>query len=586
MPTPREALLATLGEAGVATLDEAGVGEYIEELLADASSGEADEDVAGAVGPLLVDVGVAADEAAAEPLCAALLAALSGTSEAAAAAPAPAPELRTLGAAVNMLALVTADEEQAVAEVAKDMGPEDESEEAVARRFKQARRAEKQLKRAARREKAINMQREEFMRELTREPVVLHWRGGGGGSNGVGKTTFLKFLSAHRFDGVPAHLQILHIEQEVPSGEATVLETVLATDEGEADADDAADEAERVARLGEVIERLEEIDSASAPGRAGAILAGLGFDAEMQARPTGSFSGGWRMRVALARALFVAPDVLLLDEPTNHLDLHAVLWLETYLQGWDKTLVVVSHARSFLNRVVSDILHFSGDKKIVRYKGDYDKFEISRAEALRANEARREAQDKARQHMQSFINKFRASANRAAMVQSRIKAMNRMECVAEILEDPSLRFAFPPPEPISSPVLQVVDVAFSYPGKPALFSRVNLGLDMSSRVALVGPNGIGKSTLLKVIIGDLEPSRGSVTRAARLRMGRFSQHHVDQLDLSLTALEAFQRQFPAAKPLEIRAHLGSMGLGGNTALQKMSTLSGGQKSRVAFAQIM
>jgi len=278
--------------------------------------------------------------------------------------------------------------------------------------------------------------------------------------------------------------------------------------------------------------------------------------------------------------------VLLLDEPTNHLDLHAVLWLETYLQGWDKTLVVVSHARSFLNRVVSDILHFSGDKKIVRYKGDYDKFEISRAEALRANEARREAQDKARQHMQSFINKFRASANRAAMVQSRIKAMNRMECVAEILEDPSLRFAFPPPEPVSSPVLQVVDVAFSYPGQPALFSRVNLGLDMSSRVALVGPNGIGKSTLLKVIIGDLEPSRGSVTRAARLRMGRFSQHHVDQLDLSLTALEAFQRQFPAAKPLEIRAHLGSMGLGGNTALQKMSTLSGGQKSRVAFAQIM
>jgi len=171
-------------------------------------------------------------------------------------------------------------------------------------------------------------------------------------------------------------------------------------------------------------------------------------------------------------------------------------------------------------------------------------------------------------------------------VQSRIKAMGRMECVAEILEDPSLRFAFPAPEPLSAPVLQLVDVGFGYDGKPDLFSKVNLGLDMQSRVALVGPNGIGKSTLLKVILDELEPKTGNCSRASRLRMGRFTQHHVDQLDLNLTALESFQKQYPLAKPLEIRAHLGGMGLGGNTALQKMSTLSGGQKSRVAFAQIM
>ena len=351
------------------------------------------------------------------------------------------------------------------------------------------------------------------------------------------------------------------------------------------DAEDAADEADRQSRLLEVHERLDEIDARTAPARAGAILSGLGFDHEMQQRPVKSFSGGWRMRVALARALFIAPDVLLLDEPTNHLDLHAVLWLETYLEGWDKTLVVVSHARSFLNRVVTDILHFGGDKKIARFKGDYDKFEQTRSEALRNNEARRESQEKARQHMQSFVDRFRASANRAAMVQSRVKALKRMECVAEILDDPSLRFAFPQPEPISSPILQIVDVAYAYPSKPTLFSRVNLGLNMDSRVALVGPNGIGKSTLLKVIVGELEPTHGAVSRAPRLRMGRFSQHHVDQLDLNLTALEAFAKQFPDAKPLDIRSHLGSMGLGGATALQKMATLSGGQKSRVAFAQV-
>ena len=278
--------------------------------------------------------------------------------------------------------------------------------------------------------------------------------------------------------------------------------------------------------------------------------------------------------------------VLLLDEPTNHLDLHAVLWLETYLQGWNKTLVVVSHARSFLNNVCTDVLHFH-NKSVTRYKGDYDRFEATKAEALRNNERHREAQEKTRAHMQAFVDRFRGNAKRASMVQSRVKALGRMECVAEILEDPSLRFAFPAPEVLSAPVLQLVDVAFGYQqDKPPLFSKVNLGLDMESRVALVGPNGIGKSTLLKVILGDLEPGSGQVSRAGRLRMGRFSQHHVDQLDLSLTALESFQKQYPSAKPLEIRAHLGGMGLGGNTALQKMTTLSGGQKSRVAFAQIM
>jgi len=228
--------------------------------------------------------------------------------------------------------------------------------------------------------------------------------------------------------------------------------------------------------------------------------------------------------------------VLLLDEPTNHLDLHAVLWLEQYLQGWDKSLIVVSHARSFLNHVCTDILHFQ-NKAITRYKGDYDIFEATRADDLKNNAKQRESLDKAKAHMAEFITKFRANAKRAAMVQSRVKALAKMENVAEILADPSLTFNFPSPEPLSTPILALNDVSFGYPGRPPLFKQVNLGLDMNSRVSLVGPNGVGKSTLLKVILGELEASAGHVSTNGRLRMGRFSQHHVDQLDLDRTPLD-------------------------------------------------
>jgi len=262
-----------------------------------------------------------------------------------------------------------------------------------------------------------------------------------------------------------------------------------------------------------------------------------------------------------------------------------VLWLEEYLQGWGKSLVVVSHARSFLNSVCTDMLHFY-DGTITRYKGDYDTFETTRSDQLKQQGRASERVEAQRAHMQAFVDKNRGNASKASMAQSRLKAMSRLEVVAAIMDDPSLHFGFPEPEPLPTPILQLVDVGFNYPGKPALFQHVELGLDMESRVALVGPNGIGKSTLLKLILGELEPSSGEVKRHGRLRMGRFTQHHVDQLDLGKSALDSFLAMYPGTPPLEIRKHLGTMGMGGPEALQKMGTLSGGQKSRIAFAQIM
>eukprot|EP01087_Luapelamoeba_hula_P000956 TRINITY_DN1071_c0_g1_i1.p1 TRINITY_DN1071_c0_g1~~TRINITY_DN1071_c0_g1_i1.p1 ORF type:complete len:729 (+),score=122.78 TRINITY_DN1071_c0_g1_i1:250-2187(+) len=416
------------------------------------------------------------------------------------------------------------------------------------------------------------------------------------GRNGMGKTTLLRHIAGRDIPGLPDSMQILHVEQEAVGSDTTVLDSVL-----EADIERAAllkEEKEILAvkkdggddmRLVRIYQRLEEIDADKAEARASAILAGLGFSAAAQQRPTREFSGGWRMRMALSRALFCQPDLLLLDEPTNMLDIQAVLWLENYLQTWPHTLLVVSHDRTFLNNVVTDIIHLN-HQTLTPYHGDYDTFEKTRMERLKNQHKALEAQEKQRAHVQQFIDKFRFNAKRASLVQSRIKMLNKMDIIPALIDDPTCSFTFPEPEELPPPLIQFDEVYFSYDkGRQGrtepenIFNKITFDLDMDSRIALVGANGAGKTTLLKLITGELKQKAGNLFIHRRIRFATFSQHHVDQLDMDLTPLEFFIQNFPGSDPQVYRAHLGRYGLSGDLALQPTHTLSGGQKSRVAFA---
>lgn len=310
------------------------------------------------------------------------------------------------------------------------------------------------------------------------------------GRNGVGKTTLLRHICEKELEGIPTYLQILHIEQEVSGDNVTALESVLKTD---VERERLLQEEQRLLttteeggseKLNEIYERMEEIDAHTAEARAANLLTGLSFTPEMQQMSTKHFSGGWRMRLALARALFVEPDVLLLDEPTNHLDLHAVLWLENFLQKWEKTLVVVSHSRSFLNAVATDVIQFQ-DKQLKVFKGNYDTYEKTRLDMLTMQQKAHEAQEKQRQHHQQFIDRFRYKAATARMVQSRLKMLEKMEFIPAVVEDPAFSFNIPNPEDVAPPFLQAIDVTFGYSNEKILFKDLNFHLDNESRIALV-----------------------------------------------------------------------------------------------------
>jgi ATP-binding cassette, subfamily F, member 3 len=407
------------------------------------------------------------------------------------------------------------------------------------------------------------------------------------GRNGTGKSTLLKLIAGTlQADGgeisMPAGQRLGVLAQEAPDGPESLLETVLAADVERSSLLAEAETASDPHRIGEIHARLVDIEAHRAPARAAAILAGLGFDAEAQARPCRDFSGGWRMRVALAAVLFAQPDLLLLDEPTNHLDLEATLWLEGFLKSYPHAILLVSHDRDLLNKTVEKIIHLEACKLTV-YTGGYDRFEQTRAEWIAQTAAAANKQAAQRAHMQAFIDRFRYKASKARQAQSRLKMLARMQPIVAVSEQATASFDFPSPEPLPPPlvVLDGVEVGYA-PGKPVL-RRVDLRLDIDDRIALLGANGNGKSTMIKLLAGRLQPLSGAMRRSPKLKIGYFAQHQQDELDLAATPLQLMERSNPRGHVEKHRAHLARFGLGVGKADTAVGKLSGGEKARLLFA---
>jgi ATP-binding cassette, subfamily F, member 3 len=408
------------------------------------------------------------------------------------------------------------------------------------------------------------------------------------GRNGAGKSTLIRVIAGmlEADSGVvsmPRGSRLGYVAQDAPGGERSPFETVLAADtertalmaESEADADPH--------RLAEIHERLIAIEAHAAPARAARILVGLGFDEEAQGRPLESFSGGWRMRVALAALLFSQPDLLLLDEPSNHLDLEAVLWLEDFLRSYPATILLVSHERDFLNNVVDHILHLAGGK-LTLYPGGYDAFERQRAERQAQIASAKAKQQAQRDHLQEYIAKNSARASTAKQAQSRQKALAKLQPIAELIDDPSLSFDFPSPDELRPPLITLDLASVGYGAEPVL-SRLNLRLDPDDRIALLGRNGNGKTTLARLLAAQLKPMDGAMNASGKMRVGYFTQYQVEELDRSETPLQHMSQLMKGATPGAVRAQLGRFGFSGPKATTEVGKLSGGERARLALALI-
>ncbi|HIJ37936.1 MAG TPA: ABC-F family ATP-binding cassette domain-containing protein [Rhodospirillaceae bacterium] len=407
------------------------------------------------------------------------------------------------------------------------------------------------------------------------------------GRNGSGKSTLFRLLLGDaQADGgqlsVRPRARIGTVAQETPDGPESLLECVLAHDPERMQLLAAVENGSEPHRLAELHDRLAAIEAHSAPARAAAILSGLGFDAEAQSRAVGSFSGGWRMRVSLAGALFANPDLLLLDEPTNHLDLEATLWLENYLASYPGTLLVISHDRELLNIVAERIVHID-QGKLVAYGGNYDRFEKTRQEKMELAGKAAGKQMEQRQKLQAFIDRFRAKATKAAQAQSRIKMLERLGPPLSVIEERTISFDFPDPEALAPPMLTVERGEAGYaPGQPVL-RQLSFRIDMADRIALLGANGNGKSTLAKILADRLTLQNGTIWRSPKLRIGYFAQNQMEELNPLTTPFNHMQALMPLAAESKVRAQLGRFGFGQERANVKVSNLSGGEKARLLFA---
>ena len=405
------------------------------------------------------------------------------------------------------------------------------------------------------------------------------------GRNGAGKSTLFRVITGDLGSetgsvSIPKAARIGQVAQEAPATEDALIEIVLAADKERSALVAEAETATDPHRIAEIQMRLVDIDAHSAEARAASILAGLGFDQAAQARPASSFSGGWRMRVALAAVLFAEPDLLLLDEPTNYLDLEGTLWLEDYIRRYPHTVIIISHDRDLLNNAVNSIVHLD-QKKLTFYRGGYDQFERQKAEADELQTKAKAKNDAARKHLQGFIDRFKAKASKARQAQSRVKALERMGTVAAVIEDHVQPITFPEPEKQpASPIVAIQSGAVGYePGNPIL-KNLNLRIDNDDRIALLGSNGNGKSTFAKFISGRLAPESGEVKLAPSLKIGFFAQHQLDDLIPEQSPVEHVRRLMPGAPEAKVRARVAQMGL----ATEKMATaakdLSGGEKARL------
>lgn len=408
------------------------------------------------------------------------------------------------------------------------------------------------------------------------------------GRNGAGKTTLLRLIAGEIApdDGdirLPKNWRIGLVSQEAPGGPESLLETVLAADKERARLIKRAESETDPNMIAEIHTRLGDIEAHSAPARAAAILAGLGFDEAEQQRPCAEFSGGWRMRVALASALFAAPDILLLDEPSNYLDLEGTLWLEGFLKSYPHTVLIVSHDRDLLNTAVTSILHLS-QGKLALYSGGYDSFEETRREQQRLQLKLKKKQDDQRRHLEAFVDRFRAKATKARQAQARVKILEKMKPIAAQIDERVAGFHFPDPEKrLGSPLLRLEGVSVGYePGIPVL-SDLDLRLDDDDRIGLLGQNGNGKSTFAKLLSGRLDPMGGHRRCSKKMLAGYFAQHQLDELTPTRSPYDHIAELMEDATEAQKRAKLGTLGFGVDKADTAAGSLSGGEKARLLFA---